>query len=294
MTVEGENDDISGVGQTEAAHALCVNIPPEHKVHYVQPAVGHYGVFNGSRFRAEIAPRIADFVLSRNGARNRAHGRAESCRSALISRFARVMAHRGPDQTGMTMSCTACAPCFFAATSEPSAISVDFDGEIYLVRVRRHRQARRYTLRIHAASREVVLTMPPRGSVKQANDFAEKHGAWIAARLRRLPGAAPFAHGAVVPLRGRRTASSIAPARAAPSGSRRRAANVCCALPAKRHMCRAACTTISSVRPSAILRRRAGVQRNRSASRSGACRCATSAAAGAHAPRPACCLSHGG
>jgi poly(3-hydroxybutyrate) depolymerase len=69
MTVEGENDDISGVGQTEAAHALCVNIPDEDKVHYLQPSVGHYGVFNGSRFRAEIAPRIADFVLSRNGAR---------------------------------------------------------------------------------------------------------------------------------------------------------------------------------------------------------------------------------
>jgi len=39
-------------------------------VHYVQPNVGHYGAFNGSRFQAEIAPRIADFVLSRNGARN--------------------------------------------------------------------------------------------------------------------------------------------------------------------------------------------------------------------------------
>jgi len=69
MTVEGENDDISSVGQTEAAHALCVNIPDEDKVHYLQPNVGHYGVFNGSRFRAEIAPRIADFVLSRNGTR---------------------------------------------------------------------------------------------------------------------------------------------------------------------------------------------------------------------------------
>jgi poly(3-hydroxybutyrate) depolymerase len=69
MTVEGENDDISGVGQTEAAHRLCVNIPAEDKVHYLQPAVGHYGVFNGSRFRAEIAPRIADFVLSHNGRR---------------------------------------------------------------------------------------------------------------------------------------------------------------------------------------------------------------------------------
>jgi len=66
MTVEGEHDDISGVGQTQAAHALCVNIPPEHKAHWLQPGVGHYGVFNGSRFRAEIAPRIADFVLSNN------------------------------------------------------------------------------------------------------------------------------------------------------------------------------------------------------------------------------------
>jgi poly(3-hydroxybutyrate) depolymerase len=64
LTVEGENDDISGVGQTEAAHALCVNIPASRKVHYLQLGVGHYGVFNGSRFRAEIAPRIADFVLS--------------------------------------------------------------------------------------------------------------------------------------------------------------------------------------------------------------------------------------
>jgi poly(3-hydroxybutyrate) depolymerase len=64
FTVEGEFDDISGVGQTEAAHRLCVNIPPDRKAHWLQPGVGHYGVFNGSRFRAEIAPRIADFVLS--------------------------------------------------------------------------------------------------------------------------------------------------------------------------------------------------------------------------------------
>src|SRR5439155_3758294 len=91
----------------------------------------------------------------------------------------------------------------FRRTSEPSVITVDFDGEIYLVHVRRHRQARRYTLRIHAASRDVVLTMPPRGSVKQAKEFAEKHVAWIAARLNRLPEAAPFAHGTILPLRGR-------------------------------------------------------------------------------------------
>jgi poly(3-hydroxybutyrate) depolymerase len=61
MTVEGENDDISGVGQTQAAHDLCPNIPQELKLHHLQKDVGHYGVFNGSRFRSQIAPRIAEF-----------------------------------------------------------------------------------------------------------------------------------------------------------------------------------------------------------------------------------------
>jgi poly(3-hydroxybutyrate) depolymerase len=64
FTIEGEHDDISGVGQTEAAHRLCINIPPDRQAHWLQPGVGHYGVFNGSRFRSEIAPRISDFVLS--------------------------------------------------------------------------------------------------------------------------------------------------------------------------------------------------------------------------------------
>jgi len=64
LTIEGENDDISGLGQTEAAHTLCVNIPADRRVHYMQPAVGHYGVFNGSRFRSDIVPRIVDFMSS--------------------------------------------------------------------------------------------------------------------------------------------------------------------------------------------------------------------------------------
>ncbi|RVC80662.1 polyhydroxyalkanoate depolymerase [Mesorhizobium sp. M4A.F.Ca.ET.022.05.2.1] len=64
FTVEGENDDISGLGQTQAAHDLCVNIPADRQAHYMQPAVGHYGVFNGSRFRSEIVPRIVDFITS--------------------------------------------------------------------------------------------------------------------------------------------------------------------------------------------------------------------------------------
>ena len=86
--------------------------------------------------------------------------------------------------------------------TEPQVIQIVFDRAIYLVRVRRHRQARRYTLRIQSATREVVLTIPPRGTFKEARDFAQKHGAWIAARLDRLPRPAPFADGGVVPLRG--------------------------------------------------------------------------------------------
>jgi len=62
MTIEGERDDISGVGQTEAAHSLCTGLPAEKKLHHLQTAVGHYGVFNGSRFRKEIVPRIVEFV----------------------------------------------------------------------------------------------------------------------------------------------------------------------------------------------------------------------------------------
>jgi len=66
MTVEGEKDDISGVGQTEAAHDLCSALSDKKRVHYLQKGVGHYGVFNGSRFRSEIAPRISDFILTHN------------------------------------------------------------------------------------------------------------------------------------------------------------------------------------------------------------------------------------
>lgn len=72
LTVEGERDDISGVGQTEAAQAICPNIPDDKRHHYVQPTVGHYGVFNGSRFRAEIAPRILDFIRTQQQMKDKA------------------------------------------------------------------------------------------------------------------------------------------------------------------------------------------------------------------------------
>ncbi|WP_417514800.1 polyhydroxyalkanoate depolymerase [Minwuia sp.] len=64
FTVEGENDDISGIGQTQAAHDICTGIPAKKKADYIQANVGHYGVFNGNRFRSEIQPRIRDFIRS--------------------------------------------------------------------------------------------------------------------------------------------------------------------------------------------------------------------------------------
>jgi poly(3-hydroxybutyrate) depolymerase len=62
MTVEGEKDDISGVGQTRAAHDICANIPAGKQLHYLQLGVGHYGVFNGRRFQTEIYPRMREFI----------------------------------------------------------------------------------------------------------------------------------------------------------------------------------------------------------------------------------------
>jgi poly(3-hydroxybutyrate) depolymerase len=64
LTVEGENDDISGIGQTQAAHALCTGIPEALREDYVQREVGHYGVFHGRRFRQEIYPRIRRFIAA--------------------------------------------------------------------------------------------------------------------------------------------------------------------------------------------------------------------------------------
>ncbi len=64
FTIEGERDDICGRGQTAAAHTICRNIPPHMRLAHLQPGVGHYGVFNGSRFRRDVRPRITDWIQS--------------------------------------------------------------------------------------------------------------------------------------------------------------------------------------------------------------------------------------
>jgi len=67
MTVEGEKDDITGIGQTQAAHALCTSLPEARRCHHLQPKVGHYGVFHGRRWREEVYPRLRDFIRSHGG-----------------------------------------------------------------------------------------------------------------------------------------------------------------------------------------------------------------------------------
>src|SRR5438094_6114097 len=62
MAIEGEKDDITGIGQTRAALDLTTNLSAEKKAYHLQMGAGHYGVFNGSRFRAEIAPKIVAFM----------------------------------------------------------------------------------------------------------------------------------------------------------------------------------------------------------------------------------------
>jgi poly(3-hydroxybutyrate) depolymerase len=66
LTVEGELDDISGNGQTEAAHALCLNIPRGRREHFLAPGVGHYGIFSGRRWREVVFPRVRDFISTYN------------------------------------------------------------------------------------------------------------------------------------------------------------------------------------------------------------------------------------
>jgi poly(3-hydroxybutyrate) depolymerase len=66
LTVEGELDDISGAGQTKAAHELCTGIPKSRQKHYDVIGAGHYGIFSGKRWREQAYPEIRDFILGHN------------------------------------------------------------------------------------------------------------------------------------------------------------------------------------------------------------------------------------
>ncbi len=87
-------------------------------------------------------------------------------------------------------------------TSDLAFLEVSHAGETFRIALKRISTARRFTLRVRAATRDVVLTMPPRGSLAGARDFVERHAAWIGVRLQRLPTPMPFGGGEIVPVRG--------------------------------------------------------------------------------------------
>ncbi len=132
-------------------------------------------------------------------------------------------------------------------TLDVSFFDVVHAGETHRVHVKRVASARRYTLRVRAATRDVVLTLPPRGSLLRAKLFAERHAAWIGTRLARLPASTPFGPGAMVPLRGVShqivhrpgARGTVWTEPADPRATRRR----CCASAARRPSWRAACGT---------------------------------------------------
>ena len=66
FTIEGELDDISGSGQTEAAHTLCTGLPAARRQHYTAPGVGHYGIFSGRKYREMIYPKVREFIRKYN------------------------------------------------------------------------------------------------------------------------------------------------------------------------------------------------------------------------------------
>jgi poly(3-hydroxybutyrate) depolymerase len=66
FTVEGELDDISGSGQTEAAHGLCHNVPKARQKHLEVKGAGHYGIFSGRRWRDIVYPQVKAFILAHN------------------------------------------------------------------------------------------------------------------------------------------------------------------------------------------------------------------------------------
>ena len=66
FTIEGELDDISGSGQTQAAHTLCTGLTAAKREHYTAPGVGHYGIFSGRKYREMIYPKVRKFIAKHN------------------------------------------------------------------------------------------------------------------------------------------------------------------------------------------------------------------------------------
>jgi predicted metal-dependent hydrolase len=90
----------------------------------------------------------------------------------------------------------------FRLAPPPAFLDITHEGASFRVAVTRSPRARRITLRIRAGTSEPILTVPTRGNLAVAAEFAERHAGWLAARLARLPARIPFAAGKTVPIRG--------------------------------------------------------------------------------------------
>lgn len=82
LTIEGQNDELCPPGQTKAAHALCLGIPPSARAHHLQEGVGHYGIFSGTRFQREVYPRIRGFIAEHHETREGRRRSLSAVRSA--------------------------------------------------------------------------------------------------------------------------------------------------------------------------------------------------------------------
>ena len=82
LTVEGELDDISGAGQTRAAHDLCAGVPKQHQHHYDAIGAGHYGIFSGRRWREKVYPEVRDFIAKYEAAPLKKTAKASPAKAA--------------------------------------------------------------------------------------------------------------------------------------------------------------------------------------------------------------------
>jgi poly(3-hydroxybutyrate) depolymerase len=96
LTIEGELDDISGAGQTRAAHELCTGVPKSRQFHYDAVGAGHYGIFSGRRWREKVYPKVRDFIASHqgNGTAASANGKSAPKKLAATTAAARKKSGR--------------------------------------------------------------------------------------------------------------------------------------------------------------------------------------------------------
>jgi poly(3-hydroxybutyrate) depolymerase len=105
LTIEGELDDISGAGQTKAAHGLCTGIPKERQFHYDVIGAGHYGIFSGSKWRERVYPMVRDFIAKHQAAvaaPAKATRRAAATKSPTVATARKATAGKAASGTSAT------------------------------------------------------------------------------------------------------------------------------------------------------------------------------------------------